>query len=423
MAATIPDLGARVLRRLGIAIVAAGERPAFGSTVPAATIAERALRVVGVNPVGAAGLAAPADAIIVPVAEIALRALHDIGANPIGAANHAPNDLTSFTAEQVAVRVLQRLGVVAADEAPAAADILVVADQVRAVHASLNSLGIVNWANNETRQWAVEQTVIMTAQLAAPGFGKPADMGLYAAAQEVLRLEALSGRNGDLLAQDRVRFVHDALRAKGMVAWDVGAIPQECAEDYVKLTAIALAPVYGKPMDLAAVPALEGRIAAQALAGQRGQAIALEKVLAVHDALNAQGLVDWTEGNVPLSMAEDYVLLVANLLAPIYGKPVADPAPMEGRIRKASMLRRAPAIAEQAVLDVHVNLDARGKTRWTVFDIPDYAENPYVLLAANLVGPQFGMAVDPMAEVRAIRELAQVISLRSSGERTVAEYF
>lgn len=154
-------------------------------------------------------------------------------------------------------------------------------------------------------------------------------------------------------------------------------------------------------------------------------AVAEAKVLALHDSLVAQGIVSWASSAIPLAVSEDMVRLTAMHLAPVFGK-TADPAQLEvieGRIRRVSLLMTAPTVAEQAVMDVHASLDARGKARWSVFDIPDYAEGPYVMMAANLVAPQFGMQIDQAADVRAMRELAQVVALASTGGPVRAEYF
>lgn len=154
-------------------------------------------------------------------------------------------------------------------------------------------------------------------------------------------------------------------------------------------------------------------------------AIAQAKVQAVHDSLVGQGIVSWPSSAIPQAVSEDYVMLVALHLASTFGKPgdAAQEPAREAHIRRVSLLMQAPGIAEQAVMDVHANLDARGKARWSVFDIPDYAEAPYVMLAANLAAPAFGLPVDPAADVRAMRDLAQVVSLRSSGAHVRAEYF
>jgi hypothetical protein len=154
-------------------------------------------------------------------------------------------------------------------------------------------------------------------------------------------------------------------------------------------------------------------------------AYAETKTRALHDSLVAQGLVAWTADAIPAAVSEDMVRLVALHLAPAFGK-TGDPAQLdaiESRIRRISLLATAPQVAEQAVMDVHAGLDARGVTRWSVFDIPDHVEGPYVVLAANLAAPQFGLPVDQAAEVRALRELAQVIALRSSGGHVRTEYF
>jgi hypothetical protein len=48
VAATVAQLGARALRKLGVAIVANASRPAAGATVTAATVAARVLLELGV---------------------------------------------------------------------------------------------------------------------------------------------------------------------------------------------------------------------------------------------------------------------------------------------------------------------------------------------------------------------------------------
>lgn len=525
MAATIADLGARVLRRLGVAVVAVADRPAAGAVVSITDIAARALRDVGINPIAAAEQPAsggiitateianrvlrdlginpisaaslPAFTTTITAAEIASRALRSVGVNPVAAASQAAADASPVSVSEIATRALERLEVIAADETPATLDLAAATEKVAAAHEALNAFGLVTWALTAIPARAAEHYVILTTQLLAPTFGRPGDMQLYAAAQEVLRLQALSGPAGQALALAKVNAVQDALAAQGLVAWASTAIPQAHAEDYVALTVATLAPVFGKPVDGAMVAATEARlrravlsgargqalaearvtaahealraqgvvswavsaiplayaddyvalianemgpivgkpmdaalpatIAAQlqraALSGTRGQALAEAKVRAVHDALSAQGVVSWISSAIPLAHAEDYAVMTANYLAPMLGKPMADMAPVEARVRRASMLRNAPALAEQAVMDVHSMLDARGKARWSVFDLPDFVEGPYVMMAANQLAPAFGMPMDPNIDARAMRDLAAVIALASSGERVRAEYF
>jgi hypothetical protein len=154
-------------------------------------------------------------------------------------------------------------------------------------------------------------------------------------------------------------------------------------------------------------------------------ALAVDKVDAVHDGMISQGIVPWDLDHIPRSVSEEYVILVAIHLAPVFGK-TADPAQeaaREARVRRAIMLTLAPKIAEQAVLDVHTQLDARGKTRWTSYDVPDHAEGAYVLMASCLVAPQFGIQADPAWWAQGEQAINRVISLPSSGEHVRPEWF
>jgi hypothetical protein len=166
-------------------------------------------------------------------------------------------------------------------------------------------------------------------------------------------------------------------------------------------------------------------IAADETPAAADQALAADKVAAIHDALVSQGIASWALDAIPLAVSEEMVRLTAMHLAPAFGK-ATDPAQqdaIEARIRRVSLLLNAQDFAEQAVMDVHANLDARGKTRWSMWDIPDFAEAPYILMAANLLAPLFGLPADPAADARAMRDLAQVIALGAGPEPIRAEYF
>ena len=92
-------------------------------------------------------------------------------------------------------------------------------------------------------------------------------------------------------------------------------------------------------------------------------------------------------------------------------------------MRHFSMVQRAPDLATEAVMAVHADLAARGKLRWSSADIPQAAEQPYVLLAAFKLGPEFDRQVAPTDVVMAEKALARMIALPTSGERTPAQYF
>ena len=145
----------------------------------------------------------------------------------------------------------------------------------------------------------------------------------------------------------------------------------------------------------------------------------------IHDELVGNAHVSWAASAIPQAVSDDYVALTMIKLAPVF-EIKADPAgvpAMEARIRHFSMVQLAPALATEAVMAVHADLAARGKTRWTSFDIPQEVEQPYVLLAAFRLGPEFDRQVSPNDVVMAEKALARIIALPTSGERVKAQYF
>jgi hypothetical protein len=314
--ATVAQIAERVLRRLGVVVVPAADRPALNTQVSTATIATNALIELGVIATGAAPLS---QAVVV-------------------------------TTDAIATLALVKLGVIASDETPLTAD--------------------------------------MT------------------------------------LAQAAVAAVHANLVAQGHVDWVATAITNAVSEEYASLTAMHLAPAFGKAADLQTVAVMEGRIATVARM-IRAQNLALSKVSQVQAGLISQGLVNYESISVPVAVSEAYTRLTALMLASSFGKQ-ADPKEVafyEERVKRAARIARAPEDAEEAVMSVHDSMVARGLARWTVFDIPQAAEMPYELLAANRLARLFEQPADPAAEVIATRQLAQIVQLDSSGERVRVEYF
>ncbi len=210
--------------------------------------------------------------------------------------------------------------------------------------------------------------------------------------------------------------------------------PATLGEQALRQLGVAVVPVADRPALAApiapatiattALTAL-GVIAADETPSAEDAALALSRVSAAHDALVAQGAVSWTLNAIPAGVSDDYAILAALHLASSFGKQ-ADPArqaQIEARVRKVAMVMRAPAEAEAAVLDVHNELAATGRVRWSSADIPRPAEQAYVTLAANVLAPSFAAKPDQQAEVLARRLLAQLIALPSSGERVTAEFF
>jgi hypothetical protein len=168
-----------------------------------------------------------------------------------------------------------------------------------------------------------------------------------------------------------------------------------------------------------------GVIAADETPSASDQALALDKVASVHAALDAQATVWWDGTAIPRAFVEDYTKLTAAQSASSFGKQV-DPAVvamLEGRVRKGAMTIASHDIAVEAVMAVHTDLVGRGLARWTSMDIPEMAATPYEMLAAALLAPKFGAQTDPNDMVRAMRSLAAIIALPTSGERVQAEYF
>lgn len=208
----------------------------------------------------------------------------------------------------------------------------------------------------------------------------------------------------------------------------------QLGERALRRLGVAIVPVADRPALSVIIPAATiatnallalSVIASDETPGDQDQAFALSKVTAIHDSLVSQAIVSWPLDMIPQAASEEYMQLTALHLATAFGKQ-GDPAQqpvLEARIRKIALIMRAPDLATQAVLAVHNDLASRGKVRWTVFDLPVAAETPYVLLATNLLAPQFGDKANPADDMTAMRALAQIIALPTSGERVVAEYF
>jgi hypothetical protein len=93
-----------------------------------------------------------------------------------------------------------------------------------------------------------------------------------------------------------------------------------------------------------------------------------------------------------------------------------------GDARRAATVRGAQMLAEQKVRAVHYSLEARGRVRWTLSSIPDFAEEPYTLLAAMLMAPEVGAKADPSWAL-AEQDLIRIVSLGSEREPIRATYF
>jgi hypothetical protein len=428
MTATVAQLGARALRKLGIAIVADSARPANGATTTAADVAARVLLELGI-PVAEADR--PPAAGIVSQADLASRALRAVGINPAPIGIGTATGIT-YAIAQLATAALLKLAVIASDETPSALDQAEALNRANDVHDTLAGADFVTWTAAAIPASVSEFYIIMTANLLAPQFGKPANMEAFTGAQAMVRQQALSGTFGQAIAAGKVVEVHEQLNGLGLVAWTVAAVPQGNASDYVTLTASLLAPIYGFQQDapgraadkIATDAAMESLRRSQVIAG--AQARAVGKVAAVQAELNALGLVTWDDNTIPASLADPMASMAAMQMGPEFGRAM-DPklyAFQEDRVRRVSMGGPAgQALAEQKVKAAQYSLEARGRARWTIFDVPVWAEESLVFMAAVLLAPECGVKADPTWGEQAERELMRIVSLPSNREPVRATYF
>lgn len=289
MTATVAQLAARVLRKTGLSPIALADRPDDGSVIAVGVIAARALRSLGVNPV------AEADSI-------------------------ATTGTATF--ETIALRVLLRLAVVEAGESPTSDDMDLAEAQVSSLHQDLTHFNLVSWAANAVPEAFTELYVIMTAHLLAPAFGLPLDQVGYDAARQRMASQHLSGLNGQSLAEDEINAAHQSLNALGYVEWANDEIPEAVSSYYAQMAAVRLSPAYGKTASEDVYQASVGAVRRFCMSGAKGQAIAEEKVWAVHASLASRGIARWDLMAIPTQAEEPYVMMAAELTAPEVGQPL-----------------------------------------------------------------------------------------------------
>lgn len=429
MPATVAQLGARALRKLGVSIVAYGDpsRPGVGPTMTASEVAGLAVRQLGIV---VPETDRPALTVVVTPDDMAARALRAVGVNPVGLGAVGTGGTSTKT--QIATRVLLKLAVIASDETPLPPDQAEAELKVAAVHDMLATLEYVSWDVDAVPDSAVEWYITMTANLLAPEFGKSGNAEAFNIARDALRVQALSGAYGQTLALEKVAAVHDALIAAGLVSWGLDAVPQAFSPDYVSMAATLLSPVMGRSQtppdrqaDQAAWEAAEGRIRRAALI-LTAQDRAAAKIRAIYGELTALGLVDYDISQLPSAVADAMAGLAAAELGPDFGKEETPEALAARwmRIKRVAMAGAAgQALAEAKVRAAFWSLEARGRTRFTLYDLPRWAEEPLVFMAAFLLAPEVEMKADPMWEQMAEREFMQINSVPTNHSPVRALYF
>jgi hypothetical protein len=422
--ATVAALGARALRKLGLAPVAVADRPSSGSTVTVALIANRALRILGVNPIAESDAASNSGTVSVTI--IAARALRRLGFNP-HVESAVPAESGTTDTDDIAERALRMLGIVSATETPATEDQTLAAEKATAVHQHLLSVNFVPWAYNEIPASCAEHYVIMTAHLLAPSFGITPNLpASFEGARDGVRAVAWSGAYGQTAAEDRVTAVHEMLAALNFVSWASSAIPTWAADHYAAMASYLLAPGSGAQVDPAVYDNALNTIRTISLTGSAGQTRAETAVNAAHQTLNSMGFVTWATSAIPEGAAEHYAIMAAAQLAPVYGKPRDDTAYASA----IAMVRRfaysgatGQSIAEAKVRAAYGSLAARGLSRWTLASIPEEAEEPIVMMAAALLAPDIGEPAPPGIYQAGEAEIRRITALGTSRTGVVAEYY
>lgn len=410
MVATVAQLGARVLRKCGLTPVAVSAQPSHGSTVTVTLIANRALRLLGVNTVAAASQ--PTSGSTVTLASVGAEALRLLGVNPVDAASAStPAGTTTITA--LGTDALRRLAVIAAAETPSTEDAALALAVMGNVHQIAAQTAMVTWANTAVPLYAAEPYIAMGMALLRPAFGMQGQEGEFAAGLAGLSAEALAGTTGAAKVALIVDNVHQTLNGLGLVTWLSSAIPMSAASHYATMAAVRLAPTYGKAMAEELYVEAIGFIKRYSLAGAAGQALAETEVNAAHQVLNSLGYVTWTTLAIPESVAGHYAVMAATRLSQAHGTPMPEDgyAGAVGLVRQFAMSgATGQAIAEEKVRAVHMSFDARNLTRWDLLGLPDYAEEPYVLCAAELAAGELGQPPLPGLYLAGEREIRKVIS-------------
>lgn len=79
-------------------------------------------------------------------------------------------------------------------------------------------------------------------------------------------------------------------------------------------------------------------------------------------------------------------------------------------------------LAEEKLEAVHAALQVDGLARWTLQDIPKFAEEPYVMMAAFLGARDFGQPADGTLWAQGLGQIQAGVALGSGGP-ICTEYF
>lgn len=103
---------------------------------------------------------------------------------------------------ELALRLLKKLGVVGVGQTARADDLELAEEKISAVHDSLVSLGKPRWTLSAVPEYAAEAYTLMATVLAGPEFGAPVDGGAWNAGLRMVSAGASLGPSSDPITSD-----------------------------------------------------------------------------------------------------------------------------------------------------------------------------------------------------------------------------
>ena len=157
------------------------------------------------------------------------------------------------------------------------------------------------------------------------------------------------------------------------------------------------------------------------------QALMLDKVVSVHAALDAQGVVWWVPGSVPRAFVEDYSLLTAAQAASSFGKDgrsgdcgdAGGPHPQGVRWSVEAATPRPSRRRRRSTM----TLSCAGIARWSSLDIPNPVADAMAVLTADSLASLFEVQPDAEAAANAMVAIYRYVALPTSGEVVATAYF
>jgi len=183
----------------------------------------------------------------VPVSTLAQQALRLLGVRVVPL-DDSPTLTEMIPVATIATMALVELGVIASDETPLASDQALALDKVASVHAALDAQGVVWWDGAAVPRAFTEEYTKLTAGQVASSFGKASDPAALALLEARVRKGAMV-LSADDNANQAVMDVHNDLAMRGIARWSSQDIPDAVGNSYVVLAADALAPLFERKTD------------------------------------------------------------------------------------------------------------------------------------------------------------------------------